>query len=60
MWNNVGFRINDCLATAALADETQQLAQAWLRRTGWTGESTLAAKVQMANELFNQVNAMAD
>jgi hypothetical protein len=56
MWNNVGFRINDCLATPGLADETQQLAQAWLHQTGWTGESTLVAKLRMASELFDQVH----
>jgi hypothetical protein len=60
MWNNVGFRINDCLATPGVADETQRLAQAWLHQTGWVGGPTLAAKLQMASRLFDQVNTMPD
>jgi hypothetical protein len=58
MWNNVGFRINDCLATPGVADETLPLAQAWLRQTGWTDEQTFAAKLEMMGELFERVNTI--
>lgn len=60
MWNNVGYRINDCLATSGLVDQTQHLAQAWLHQTGWSGESTLAIKLQMAKRLFDQANLVPD
>jgi hypothetical protein len=60
MWNNAGFRINDCLATPGVADETERLVQAWLHQTGWTGETKLAAKLQMARALFDQVNVMPE
>ena len=60
MWNNVGFRINDCLATPGVADETLRLAQAWLHQTGWVGKSTLATKLKMASGLFDQVRTRGD
>jgi hypothetical protein len=55
MWNNNGFRANDCLKCndPQVIDNAGAIARKWLRAMGWEGQDALAAKMEMI-EIISQ------
>jgi hypothetical protein len=59
MWLCVSVVAEFCREHEDHAQQAMPLADRWLQGVHWTGEQTLTAKIQMASQLLQDIEALA-
>ncbi len=61
MWNNNGFRANDCLKCSdpQTIANAEAIAREWLQAMGWKGQAVLAAKMEMVKMIQQEIEPAA-